>query len=272
MRPASRKAFVMASVIHVAFALLVLLFTFWKPAEREVEPVSFEVFAPPSSSPAEQSPAPEPEITPVSFNFTPPPPPPPPPKPTPPPPEPPPPPKPKPEPPPPPKPAPPAPKPEPPPPPKPEPRVSFEDFRKKDPQRQPQQRQAAPPPKPVNVPRIDTTAITRNLENMLPREQAAQVSQQSSGDQAALNSYFERIRSAVRGAWAKPQGLNDALRVTVRFDVTADGRLTNVSIASSSGNSIFDQSVLEAFRRVGSVGPSPDRQPYSLRLTFRMTD
>jgi TonB family protein len=280
MRPTSSKAFVLASVVHVAFAILVLILTLWKPADKKPEPVVFQMFAPPSASPVTNAPPAEPEIQPVAFNFTPPEPPPqPPPRPaptppppTPPPPTPPPPPVPAPAPkptPPPPKPPEPAPKPPPPPSP---PTVSFDQFRQQNPQRQQPAPRPTPAPQPVTAQRIDTTAITRQLESALSSAQMTQVSQQSSTDQAALNSYFDRIKSAVRGAWSKPHGLHDALRVTIRFDVSADGRLTNVAVASSSGNSIYDESVLDAFRRVGSVGPSPDRKAYSLRLEFRMTD
>lgn len=106
----------------------------------------------------------------------------------------------------------------------------------------------------------------------MSRETAAQVSEQSPSDQAALSAYFERVKAAVRGAWAKPDGLNDQLRVSVSFQLSADGRISGARVSSSSGNSIYDQSVLEAFARAGSVGPTPDRKAYPLRLEFRMTD
>lgn len=107
---------------------------------------------------------------------------------------------------------------------------------------------------------------------MMPREAVAAISQQSPSNQAALNAYFQRVKSAVRGAWSKPAGLHDQLRVSVSFQVSADGRITGARVASSSGNSLFDQSVLAAFNRAGSVGPTPDGKSYPLRLEFRMTD
>jgi TonB family protein len=269
----SKRAFVMASLVHVAFALLVLTFTLWRPPERKPKPIVFELVAPPAPG-AEVA---EAEVVPVAFNFTPPePPPPPPPRPRPvePPPAPTPPPPPPTPPPPPPRPTPaPAPKPPPPKPPEPE-KIAFDQFRQQNPQRPtPPRPQPTPAPAPAPVPRIDTTQITRDLNATItsPRQQA-QASQQSASDQAALQSYFERIKAAVRGAWAKPHGLHDQLRVEIRFDVRAAGVISGFSVASSSGNSIFDQSVLDAFARVGSVGAPPDRKPYSLRLEFRMTD
>lgn len=106
----------------------------------------------------------------------------------------------------------------------------------------------------------------------MSREAMTQVKQQSGADQAALNAYFERIKTAVRGAWAKPDGLHDSLRVTISFHVSGEGRISGASISSPSGNPLYDRSVLDAFNRAGSVGASPDRQSYSLRLEFRMTD
>lgn len=279
MRLTSSKAFVLASAVHLLFAAIVLLLTLWTPREKEEEMVTFELFAPPSA------PVPEPEIQAVNFNYEPPPPPPEPsPRPEP---EPPPPPEPKPEPSPPPQPKPepsppPKPKPEPPPPaptPKPKPpppppveKVSFDKFRQENPRQRKSTPAPAPRPAPVNVPRIDTSSITRNLESMVPRETMQQVNQQSASDQQALNAYFERIKATVRGAWAKPEGLHDSLRVTVSFSVSADGLITGARVTSSSGNGVFDQSVLAAFARAGSVGPSPDNRSYPLRLEFRMTD
>jgi TonB family protein len=280
MQQSSKRAFVLASVVHLGFALLVLLLTLWRPPERETKPVVFELVAAPASvAPA----VPQAEVVPVSFNIDLPPPPPPPvvrprpPEPTPPPPPPPTPPRvetPRPAPPPPPplKPEP-RPTPPPPPPPPPQERVTIDQFRQTNPAR-PQPQPPRPTPAPTQpVPRIDTTQITRELNAAITSsQQQAQVNQASSADQAALSSYFDRIKAAVRGAWAKPHGLHDQLKVEVRFDVSATGVISNVAVARSSGNSIFDQSVLEAFSRVGSVGPSPDRRPYSLRLDFRMTD
>lgn len=271
MRPNSRKAFVLASGVHLAFAALVLILTIWDPTPDKKEPVTFELFAPPSAQPIEES---EPEVLPsVSFDFTAPePPPPPPPRPEPEPvrqPEPP---APKPQTPTPPRPEPPKPTPAPVPEPVPQPKVRFDEFRRQNPQQTPPPTPAPPRQTPVTAPRIDTSTITRNLESMMSREDMAQVREQSSTDQAALNAYFERIKAAVRGAWAKPDGLHDSLRVTVSFQVSADGRISGARIASSSGNSIFDRSVLEAFNRAGTVGASPNRETYPLRLEFRMTD
>lgn len=266
MRPESKNAFVLASILHLVFVGLLLFFSVWQPLKKEPEPVVMTLFAPPAPMDSEPVPEPEPEIETVSFDFKPVPLvpiPPPPPDPAPPPP-----PKPKPDP----KPEPkPAPKPEPPPPPK----VSYQEFRQKNPEpkpKPPRQNPPAPSAPPVTVPRIDTSKIVKSLETMMSRETAERVSRQSPSDQAALHAYFERVKATVRGAWAKPAGLHDQLRVSISFHISADGRISGARVASSSGNAIFDQSVLAAFNRAGSVGPTPDGNSYPLRLEFRMTD
>lgn len=280
MQPASKKAFVLASTIHLGVAAFFVILAFWDPSPKEKEPVTFELFAPPSQS--APSPSQVEEIPTVRFDFTPPEPPPPvpvppvqpPPTPQPEPPAP------KPEPVPPkpePKvePKPPAPKPAPKPEPKPEPKATPTTYAEHLRQNPTRKAPPAPPPvtvAPVTAPRINTTAITRNLESMMSREAMAELTRQPGTDQAALSAYFERIKASVRGAWAKPDGLHDSLRVTVEFQVSADGRISAARVLSSSGNPLFDRSVLDAFNRAGSVGPSPDRQSYPLRLEFRMTD
>jgi len=70
--------------------------------------------------------------------------------------------------------------------------------------------------------------------------------------------YFRTVQQKVKGAWTFPGGSND-LKADVEFSISADGTLSGVKIAKSSGDSAFDESVLRAIRRAAPFPPPPDR-------------
>lgn len=124
------------------------------------------------------------------------------------------------------------------------------------------------PRSPVSVPTIDVprpifpSNPTANSPRPLTQQQLS-----------ALEAYSARLRSRIDTAWAKPASLAGVrIAATVVFDVSATGRITNARLKPGSGNSAFDQSVLAAFRKVISAGPTPTGQAHSFTMTFRMTD
>ena len=151
-------------------------------------------------------------------------------------------------------------------------RGSYKDFLKKH-----------PPPKPstgtsvkkaANVPRIDqqgipggvrggSTANTRGGGGgkVLTRE-----------EQSQLNTYISFLLSALKEAHEPPPGVSDQLEAKVTFDITASGSILNPRISKSSGDRDFDASVIEAFRRVKSIGPTPNGKADTWTVTFRMKD
>ncbi len=89
---------------------------------------------------------------------------------------------------------------------------------------------------------------------------------------SALEGYIARLVAALRQNHEKPPGLSDLLSADVEFLIAADGTISRVQIVRSSGNTDFDLSCIEAFRRVGSVGPKPDGKSDTWVLTFRMKE
>jgi TonB family protein len=88
-----------------------------------------------------------------------------------------------------------------------------------------------------------------------------------------LADYSARLRSRIDAAWTKPAQLAGVnLVAEIVFDVSASGRITNVRLSRSSGNSAFDQSILAALRRATSAGPTPTGQAHQFTLPFRMRD
>lgn len=93
------------------------------------------------------------------------------------------------------------------------------------------------------------------------------------GDDILLLGYIDRLRTGINSAWEKPPSLQGKLfRATVRFFVNSRGKIEDVRITKSSGNKIFDKSVIDAFVRFVSIGPPPNAHGYRVKLTFRMVE
>ena len=131
-----------------------------------------------------------------------------------------------------------------------------------------------PVKKPVTVPKIVVGQLVENLSRLLiddPEQLPAK--SLSNADRQALSRYIAVLKNTLNRAWDKPEGLGgQPLEAKARFIVEPDGSITALSLARSSDNVLFDNSVLAAFARVSGVGPTPGRAAYTLSLTFRMVD
>lgn len=93
----------------------------------------------------------------------------------------------------------------------------------------------------------------------------------TSADGSAMERYFSMLRSRLRENHEKPGGVSDLLNAEVQFTIAANGSISGVRIVRSSGNSDFDQSVIEAFARV-SMPARPDGKTDTIKLVFRMKE
>jgi len=148
----------------------------------------------------------------------------------------------------------------------PPPKMSYEEFVKQHGKPQPQTPTQAP--RPTKTVRIDTGKITGEIRSG-ERGQAS-----SRAEMDALDLYLATLRDRLREAHdeTKPPGLGDTVSAEVSFVLAANGEISNVRIVRSSGYPEFDQSVIEAFRRITWPGPRPDRRTETMRLTFRMRE
>ncbi|HEX2862443.1 MAG TPA: TonB family protein [Lacunisphaera sp.] len=151
-------------------------------------------------------------------------------------------------------------------------RMSYNDYLKKHPT--PKQKAPSKARKAANVPRVDVTGIaggvkggskanTRGGEGgtALAREQHDQMS-----------TYISLLIQELKKAHEPPPGVSDRLETKVTFDITASGAIMNPRISKSSGDKAFDESVLEAFLRMRSIGPTPNRRSDTWTVTFKMRD
>lgn len=152
-------------------------------------------------------------------------------------------------------------------------RVSYQDYLKKH-----------PPPKPstgtatqktaANVPRIDAQGISGGVKggSTANRRGGGGGTKLTREEQNELNTYITFLLSALKEAHEPPPGVSDQLEARVTFDITASGSILNPRISKSSGDRAFDDSVIEAFRRVKSIGPTPDGRADTWTVTFRQKD
>lgn len=153
---------------------------------------------------------------------------------------------------------------------KPKPKImTMDDFIKQHGTPEPRQQTRPTTPRPnVSVPTIDVPTL------VVPTTPTATGPRPLTQQQlSALGAYSAKLRASIDRAWAKPDGMASVrVAATVVFDVSASGRITNARLKPGSGNSAFDQSVLAAFRRAVSAGPTPTGQGHSFTMTFRMQD
>ena len=151
-------------------------------------------------------------------------------------------------------------------------KMSYRDYLKKHPTPKPS---ATPPTrKAANVPRIDVKGIAGGV----PGGSTANTRGGGGGkamtreERSELDTYISFLLNALKEAHEPPSGVSDTLETRVTFDITANGAILYPRISKSSGDRAFDQSVLEAFRRVRSIGPTPNGKPDVWTVTFKMKD
>lgn len=89
---------------------------------------------------------------------------------------------------------------------------------------------------------------------------------------SARERYEAMLKRRLEQALERPAGLSDSLVATVEFHISASGALFGVRFLKKSGSAEFDRAVLEAFSRVGSVGPRPKGEDEVLSLDFAMKE
>ena len=149
-------------------------------------------------------------------------------------------------------------------------KVSYTEYLKKHPTPKP----STTTQRAAKVPKIDTQGILGGVKggstantrgggggNALTREQHNQ-----------LDTYISLLIQELKKAHEPPSGVSDQLETKVTFDITASGAILSPRISKSSGNREFDDSVLDAFRRMRSIGPTPTRRPDTWTVTFRMQE
>ena len=92
----------------------------------------------------------------------------------------------------------------------------------------------------------DKALIESSITNLLTEEAEVEVSK----EQQEIAIYAQRIISTIEDAWMKPRNIPENLVTNLRLKIRPSGRIIGVDLIKSSGNIRFDNSVLQAVRRV----------------------
>jgi TonB family protein len=151
--------------------------------------------------------------------------------------------------------------------------LSYDQYVKKFGKPTPSKSGASGSPRATAVPKIHSKGIAEGVLGGSPNSKGGQGGTALTAAQhSALDAYISRLFAAIRQNHEKPPGLSDRLEAEVEFSIASDGTISNVHIIHSSGNTEFDLSCLETFKRVGSIGPKPDGRSATWTVGFKMKD
>lgn len=88
--------------------------------------------------------------------------------------------------------------------------------------------------------------ITQDISELLTQEIEVGVSK----EQQEITMYAQQIILTIEDAWIKPKNIPDGLIANLRLRIRPSGRIINADLIKSSGNIRFDNSALQAVRRV----------------------
>jgi TonB family protein len=152
-------------------------------------------------------------------------------------------------------------------------KMSYEQYVKEHGQPASSKSAGARAPRPVAVPKIHAKGIAEGvLGGSASSKGGGGGHALTAAQRTGLEAYIARLVTALRQNHEKPPGLSDLLSADVEFLIAADGTISRIHIVRSSGNAAFDESCIDAFRRMGSVGSKPDGKSDNWIMAFRMKD
>jgi len=96
---------------------------------------------------------------------------------------------------------------------------------------------------------IEESMLYSNLSDLLEQEESISLSQ----EQEQIFFYSQKIINTIENAWMKPRNIPEGLVANLRLHIQSTGRISKVYLIKSSGNIRFDNSALQAVRRVETL-------------------
>lgn len=91
--------------------------------------------------------------------------------------------------------------------------------------------------------------------------------QASAGNQQSAGSdYYSKIVDKIKQQWIFPESLDKDLEAVISIRIAKDGSVTIEKIEKSSGNALFDRSVLRAITKAGSLPQPPQDMEIGVRF------
>ena len=88
--------------------------------------------------------------------------------------------------------------------------------------------------------------IESSIANLLSEESETEMN----NEQQEISIYAQKIISTIESAWMKPRNIPEDLVANLRLKIRSSGRIVEVDLIKSSGNLRFDNSSMQAVRRV----------------------
>ena len=88
--------------------------------------------------------------------------------------------------------------------------------------------------------------IESSMANLLSEENEIEMDR----EKQEISMYAQKIISTIENAWMKPRNIPKDLVANLRLNIRSSGRIVGVELIKSSGNIRFDNSALQAVRRV----------------------
>lgn len=88
--------------------------------------------------------------------------------------------------------------------------------------------------------------IESSIANLLLEESETEMNK----EQQEISMYAQKIISTIESAWMKPRNIPEDLVANLRLKIRSSGRIVKVDLIKSSGNLRFDNSSMQAVRRV----------------------
>ena len=98
-------------------------------------------------------------------------------------------------------------------------------------------------------PAIAESMLYSNLSDLLEQEESISLSQ----EKEQIFFYSQKIINTIENAWMKPRNIPEGLVANLRLHIQSTGRISKVYLIKSSGNIRFDNSALQAVRRVETL-------------------
>ena len=99
----------------------------------------------------------------------------------------------------------------------------------------------------TEVPKISSQGSIMNLQDLINQESKVLDSNILEND---INKYSSLIINLIEAAWIKPKNIQNNLICDIKIKINPRGRIVDISLINSSGNIRFDNSALQAVRRV----------------------
>ena len=96
---------------------------------------------------------------------------------------------------------------------------------------------------------IAESMLYSNLSDLLEQEESISLSK----EQEQIFFYSQKIINIIENAWMKPRNIPEGLVANLRLHILSTGRISKVYLIKSSGNIRFDNSALQAVRRVETL-------------------